>query len=819
MIRRKEVNENWKFSLLNSPASLDTVLKKEIEAGNWFRAVVPGTIHTDLINNNLIDDPFYADNEIKLQNINECNWVYQTEFNFVKSSDHKINLVFEGLDTISEIFLNDVKLGDTDNMFLCYRYDVTNILKIGNNKLKVIFYSAVKYASQQEKTDREYPLSYFSGRVYIRKAQYSFGWDWGPSFPTCGIWRDVFLEELDEVRIENVYFQTKEIADTQAEVEVVTSISGDKKTDLSLHILLSNNKHTFEEKIKIENAEKLKAVFKIKECNLWWPNGEGEQNLYELIIKIVNDKGDVIDETRKDVGIRKIELIQNEGRQAIFKFRINNRDIFCKGVNWIPADSFLPRVSKSKYLRLLTYAKDAGVNIVRVWGGGIYEDDEFYNLCDRLGLLVWQDFMFACGFYPEHDEFIENVKKEITQNVLRLQYHPSLAFWCGNNENEWIWYQRMNSSYREMPGYKIYHSIIPAILKEIDPDRPYWPSSPFGDDEDPDSVKSGNTHQWDIWSRWMDYLEVINDESLFVTEFGFQGTANRSTFEKYLPRENRNIQDRVFEHHNKQIEGPERIFKFLSGHLPLRTGWKDFIYLAQLNQALALKTCIEHWRFHSSKTNGAIIWQLNDCWPVTSWALIDSELKPKLAYYYVKNAFAKESISFAKNNNSLQTVLLTDGMKGYYLSFHLIDLPSGKIIQQNKIEITINKNNSKKIFDLPSDFIPDDEDKILIATVFDEKQNPVSRNFFTEGRWKHKNLPGANVKLEVVENSSSEFLRVTTDKIAIFIDIYHPVADFSDRGFILLPGEEKILKISMPAGEKVNVDELEIFTLNNYLAK
>jgi beta-mannosidase len=273
MVRRKKIHQNWKFSLLDSSISLDTVLKKKISTDDWFDAVVPGTIHTDLINNHFIDDPFYADNEIMLQKINECNWVYQTEFNFVKSSARKINLVFEGLDTISEIFLNDVKLGDTDNMFLCYRYDVTNVLKQGNNKLKVIFHSAVKYASQLEKGDIEHSISSFSDRVYIRKAQYSFGWDWGPTFPTCGIWRNVFIEEFDEAIIGDVYFQTTEVAGTQAEVEVVTTISGGQNADLSLHILLSNSKHTFEERIKIGNNKKPKTVFKIEECNLWWPNG------------------------------------------------------------------------------------------------------------------------------------------------------------------------------------------------------------------------------------------------------------------------------------------------------------------------------------------------------------------------------------------------------------------------------------------------------------------------------------------------------------------------------------------------------------------
>ena len=412
----------------------------------------------------------------------------------------------------------------------------------------------------------------------------------------------------------------------------------------------------YEKKIPIQRSNIYKISFRIKDPKLWWPNGEGEQNLYLLNVKIVDDNNFVLDEVVKNVGIRKIELVLKDKNKSTFKFRINHKDIFCKGVNWIPADSFLPRVAHKKYSDLLSYAKQANINMVRVWGGGTYESDEFYNLCDEMGLLVWQDFMFACGSYPENDDFLANVKEEVTQNVLRLQHHACLALWCGNNENEWIWFQEQKSSYKKMPGYKIFHRVIPKILKKIDHDRPYWPSSPFGNDDDPNSYNSGNTHQWNIWSKWIDYKTVKNDRSLFVTEFGFQGPANKDTFKKYLPKKNRNISDKIFEHHNKQIEGPERIIKFLSSHLPIKTGWDDYLYLTQLNQAFALKTCLEYWRTNG-RTNGSIIWQLNDCWPVTSWSIIDSDINPKIAYYFVKNTFALQLLYFKDEGSKIKVIL------------------------------------------------------------------------------------------------------------------------------------------------------------------
>ena len=373
-----------------------------------------------------------------------------------------------------------------------------------------------------------------------------------------------------------------------AEVEVSIYVNSSDKKDLSLDVSISNGDTFYEQKIPLTSSSKSKICFKIKEPKLWWPNGEGEQNLYLLNVKLVKEKV-VLDVIQKNVGIRSIELILKEKNNATFKFRVNNKDIYSKGVNWIPADSFLPRVNKKKYSELLLLAKQANMNIVRVWGGGVYEDDEFYNICDELGLLVWQDFMFACGSYPENDDFIANVSEEVTQNVLRLQHHACLAIWCGNNENEWIWHQEQKSSYKKMPGYNIYHKVIPDILKNIDPMHPYWQSSPFGNDEDPNSFESGNTHQWNIWSRWIDYTEVVNDKSLFVTEFGFQGPANKDTFEKYLPIKNRNISDQIFEHHNKQVEGPERIIKFLSAHLPIKTDWDDYSILSAIKSGICIK--------------------------------------------------------------------------------------------------------------------------------------------------------------------------------------------------------------------------------------
>lgn len=817
MLKKIKLNDKWYFSLSKNYNPTKVLIDKRLKFHKQFPATVPGTIHTDLLNNKIIDDPFYSNNELRMDWIPECDWLYQTKFDFKGNLKNNIDLVFEGLDTITEIYLNNIRLGGTDNMFVKYRYNVKKILKAKSNELKVLFKSPTRFATDEENKYGKLPVALNSTRVYIRKAQYSFGWDWGPTFPTSGIWRNVYLEEWSVARIESLTFNTVSIYKKTAEVEVNIEVNSSGKKDLSIEISLSNGDTFYKQKIPFTLSPKNKINFKIKEPKLWWPNGEGEQNLYLLSVKLVKENI-VLDEIQNNVGIKTIELILNENNNATFKFRVNNKDIYSKGVNWIPADSFLPRVNKKKYYELLLLAKQANMNIVRVWGGGVYEDDEFYNICDELGLLVWQDFMFACGSYPENDNFIANVSEEVTQNVLRLQHHACLAIWCGNNENEWIWHQEQKTSYKNMPGYNIYHKVIPDILKEIDPLRPYWPSSPFGNDGDPNSFETGNTHQWNIWSRWIDYTEVVNDKSLFVTEFGFQGPANKDTFEKYLPIKNRNINDQVFEHHNKQVEGPERIIRFLSGHLPVKTEWDDYLYLAQLNQAFALKTCLEYWRTNG-RTNGSIIWQINDCWPVSSWAIVDSEIRPKISYHFVKNSFAPQLIYFNNDGTRIKINLLNQNhlsIKGK-LRITIIDSDSGKTVSEKNLNVNIKKNAVTEIKSILLKDLPKNSNWIITTLLLDESENTICKNYYTLKPWKHITLEKPQLNIKVVNKNDFTYIVIKSKNPVFFIDVYYPNITFSDRGFYLLPGEEIKLKIIGKQIKSLNEKDLKVYSLNNYL--
>jgi len=813
------LHDDWQFTLSKDNVNINKVDNK-VRQGKWFHAAVPGTIHTDLLNLKLIDEPFYSDNEKDLQWIGESDWTYRTKFDFPKNFN--INrpafLVFEGVDTSAKILLNGEEIGSVYNMFLTYKFNVSKIIRDKKNKLELFFTSPIKYARQLENEKGKLPVVLNTERVYIRKAQYSFGWDWGPSFAAMGIWRNVYLLQQEEYFIENFSFDTLRIEEDHALVRMRIKLNQPAAEEINYKINFNNNNEKLElEKPAVKYALETIVEFHVKNPLLWWPNGIGEQNLYDLKIQVIRNSS-IIDEKAKKVGIRTIQLKLKENEKNTFRFIINNKPVFLKGVNWIPADSFLPRVNESKYRKLLTLAKEANMNVVRVWGGGFYENDIFYDLCDELGLLVWHDFMFACASYPEYEEFLNNVKIEVEQNVLRLQHHPSLAIWCGNNENEWGFYQDQKKPFTEMSGYKIYHEIIPAILKQTDPNRPYWPSTPFSnEEEDPNSPLSGNRHQWGIWSSWIDYKEVKNDESLFVTEFGFQSSACYPTISKILPKDQKSSQSRLFEYHNKQIEGTERLFKFLSAHLPVRTDLRDFIYLTQLNQGLALKECVEHWQYRFPKTNGSIIWQLNDCWPVASWALIDSDLLPKLSYYLVKNAFSKNLIISRKENNNIKIFVINNSMENFAGRFQidLVELPSGNIskIISKKVIVDPSSKNECHSFNLPKPI--EDGKGIYVISLFDKEDNLVNRNLFAGTEFKYMKMPRPRLKIKLYK--SKKLVKISTDKPAFFVFLEVKGLLFRDNSFTILPDEKITLPFSGSIIDSKKGTEIFCTTLNQYL--
>lgn len=803
--------KKWKFKPSSQSLSLIPENISFINPG--IEVNVPGDIYMHLMDANLIDNPFYADNELRLEWIAQCNWEYTTEIE-IEDTSQIDTLVFEGLDTIADIYLNGNYIQQTKNMFIRYSFAVTDYLQQGINTIKVIFHSPLIKAFEKKTDIVQLPSARHKDRVFIRKAQYSFGWDWGPAFPAMGIWKDAYLMK-SQVEINHIKFETISIKNKKAVVLIKAFLSTKLAKKHSFMVKLSDEKQKFEKSVFANGVDEIGYQVEIENAQLWWPHTMGKPHLYDLQITVLNEKNEEVCNYRKKVGVRTVELkLKDRGRNC-FKFFINGESLFLKGANWIPADSFLPRVSSKKYENLIVAARQCNMNVLRVWGGGIYEEDVFYELCDREGVMVWQDFMFACATYPDDDMFLANVKEEITQNLQRLAYHPSIIIWCGNNENEWIWHQHYGSPVENMQGFEFFHKIIPDWLSKLDTTRPYWPSSPFGDDEDPNSEQSGNRHAWHIWSQWVDYKEVKNDESLFVTEFGFQAPANLETFKTVIPKEALTSQSRLFEFHNKQEEGSERLFRFLSGHLPVKTDIESFIYLTQLNQGLALKTCLEHWRLRWPDTAGSIIWQLNDCWPVSSWSLIDSENRRKHSYYFTKHSFQNILAFVVEKGDEVHVVVLNDNkndLKGM-LKIHIWDFKTNSLQEVNKIKLTVKALNKFEGRVQPKSKM---QNKCMIITLLNNNGEQISRNFYTEKKWKHVTLPKAEYYTQII---SANKLSIKTNNVLFFLRVEHPQIEMSDLPEVLLPGEVCEIDIAFGEVDKKTIKELRIKTLNDYLSE
>jgi beta-mannosidase len=818
MIQRFDLNNGWRLFHKHDP---DYPLPAGIQIPEQgIPAEVPGTVHTDLMTAGIIPDPFFGDNEERVKWIDDQQWIYRQAFNIPPDldKDKKPELVFNGLDTITEIRLNGQIIGDTQNMFIQHRLPVQQYLtKI--NELEIHFYPARRFGRENAKPIHQFPSARHPERVFVRKAQYSFGWDWGPALPTAGIWKDVYIEQTDNCRISSIYFETVKITDNNAEIKVKIDLDSDQKSTGFINISLDDGVNAIQDKIAFSKNKHAEWEKVVENPKLWWPAGSGKPFLYDLKISVHDKNGNLIDRKEDKVGIRTVKLITESEGKACFRFEVNGKTIFLKGANWIPADSFLPRVSKNKYRELLNFARKAHMNVLRVWGGGIYESAEFYKFCDELGLLVWQDLMFACAAYPNDTEFAQEVEKELRYNVSLLQYHPCILNWCGNNENEWIWYRDNCGPMNEMPGYRLFHHAFPKLFKELDPSRPYWPTSPFGDNTDPNDLKTGNRHVWDIWSYWKDYSEVISDESNFVTEFGFQGPANPTTLKKALPDDAFKMQHPLFEFHNKQDEGPERLIRFLNGHLPVKTDIDEFIYLTQLNQGLALKTCLEHWRLRFPETCGSIIWQLNDCWPVTSWSLIDSNLLPKLAWYFVKKVFSPQLVAFKKHESKIECIIDNQSPNPFKgrIKLFLFNGENGEVRIFEEIEATIKGNEREIVFNFREDILRSHKNAILYAALSDTNDKLLNDNFYSGTRFKHLQFKDAGLMVKSKQNENEVSIELKSDKPALFVALYHENLIFSENGFILQPNEKKQIVAKKLINKTIPENEILIFNLNTFL--
>lgn len=778
--------ENWTFNKQNET-------KKH-------KATIPGTIHTDLFQNQLIPDPFFGANEKQLQWIENENWEYETHFTLSESElkNQNIDLEFEGLDTYATVFLNGKVVLEADNMFRKWTISAKAHLKIGTNHLKVVFHSAVQ-KGKEEVTKLSYTLPE-KERVFVRKAQYQFGWDWGPRFVTAGIWKKVQLKFWNSAKIESVKYNQKVLNESIADLDFIFTIFAQKSE--KYQIKLGQKSFPFELK-KGQNV--VKVPISIPNPILWWSNGLGVPHQYVFRFSLEQSQ-QKIEEKELKIGLRTIELIQEKDQVgSSFYFKLNGKSVFMKGANVVPPDSFLPRVSDSTYFSLVENAKKANINMLRVWGGGVYFDDAFYEACDANGILVWQDFMFACSMYPGDEKFVENVKQEVIDNVNRLQNHPSIAIWCGNNENDegwhnWGWQKQFNYSKSDSTQIwndykKVFHEMIPQTLDSLLPKEKniYWSSSPSIGWGRKESLLQGDSHYWGVWWGKEPFEIYEKKVGRFMSEYGFQGMPNLETLKKVIPKQDLNFTSEAFKNHQKHPTGHKTINEYMERDYVVPKDFENYLYVSQLLQARGMKTAIEAHRRAKPYCMGTLYWQLNDCWPVTSWSSLDYYGNWKAFHYQAKRSFENLLLSVADENNKYEVYLVNDTFEKQFgkLELELLSF-DGKLLWKTSKEIKVEENSSAVWFEIPKVIL---EKFDLQQSFFKIQFNEVKTNYFF-AKPKELKLSEPNIQIKTIDDVTIE---ISSDVLAKDVFLYSDNnVFFEDNYFDLLPNEKRLIKLSKP---------------------
>jgi len=797
-----EIDQGWEFRQLAPPANNTD--------GRWRPAQVPGDVHLDLLRNKLIPDPFYRDNEAKLQWIEGASWEYRTTINISPETLKRQNLelVFEGLDAYAEVFLNDVQVLTANNMFRIWRVNAKPLLRAGANPLRVVFPSPDKAAAQAGSADPWRLKTHVEEKTYVRKAAYEYGWDWGPTFVTSGVWRPVHLEAWDEARISNLHIRqldvTAALAHLNGEVEVTAA--GDATAEVSIRYSHAGKPAEATRSVALHaGVNHIDLPLEINKPDLWYPAGYGAQPLYTFTAQ-VRIPGRVEDARSVTTGLRSVVLrrdVDKWGRS--FEFVVNGIPVFGKGADVIPFDSFPNRVREEDYRRILQSAKDANMNMIRLWGGGYYESEEFYKLCDELGIMVWQDFMFGNDWQPGLYSWKLNVAAEIEDQVKRLRDHPSIIIWCGNNETEgaifWNGRQQLPADvrYQMWQDYvSTFSGVIPAVVERLDPQRPYWPSSPSADyEETSPTFQTGDAHIWDVWHGRVPFSTYEQHHARFVTEYGFQSFPEMKTIEAFTSPEDRTgIFTPVMLAHQKNNEGNSIIHDYLLKDYPEPKDFASFLYVSQVLQAEGIKIGAEHFRRSRPETMGSIFWQLNDCWPVASWSSIDYNGRWKALQYYARRFYAPLLVSPHVEDGMLKTYIVSDKVQPVSGDLHLriVDF-DGKVVKETTQPVSVPGLSSQVYWQWPLSDLggADDTDaarEVAVADLVVDGES-VSRNLIYLVPTKLVHLPEAHISAELTQATDGYHLKVSSPVLArsVYVTFGATSPELSDNYFDLLPGE------------------------------
>jgi len=787
------LSQNWQFQYHDS----------------LYPTQVPGNIYTDLMKHKIIPDPFIASNEDSVQWVSRKNWKYTCNFqldtNVLEKSD--IEMVFNGLDTRAEVTLNGSRILSADNMFRTWKVDVKDVLKT-NNVLKIKFFSVPEYNDSIAEM-ASVPLP--ENRVYTRKAPYQSGWDWGPALPGCGIWRNVELLAWNDLKINDFQVYYDLFGDSLVKIDARIELMSDKNQIVSLDMDIQgeNGKSIVKTVTLGEGINIVHLKTELENPKLWWPVKMGEAYLYDFLLTATSDRK-IKDTANVKTGFRTIQVVnEKDSIGESFGFKINGKPLFMKGANYIPQDIFPSRVSREKYEQLIADALEANMNMLRVWGGGIYEDDVFYKLCDEKGILVWQDFMFACAFYPGDNAFLDNVKQEATDNIQRLRNHPCIALWCGNNEvdeawNNWGWQQQLgydlNDSNKVWGDYEaLFHNLLPSVIQQYDPQRFYWPSSPkFGWGRE-QSLTHGDMHYWGVW--WgAEPFEIYKEKvGRFMSEYGFQGFPAYATIDSFASKKDQILCSAALKTHQKHPRGFELIDLYMKRDFPVPESFRDYVYVSQLVQAEGMKIAIEAHRRAMPDCMGTLYWQLNDCWPAVSWSSVDYYGNWKALHYFVQNAYKEIILSFQKGDRLIDVFIVSDMDEpvSAELQTKIIGF-NGELFYSDTYNIEVKPLSSSvyQTLEIDSLLIQDSSRVLVNVKLIDRNgtQLAESNYFFTD--YQNLALPRENYIVEIEKNDQQLILKFSSDILIKNLFIWTEFqSKYSHNFFDLLPNEEKLIYI------------------------
>ena len=780
----------------------------------WRSAAVPGCVHRDLRSHGLIPDPFWANNETSLQWIEGCDWEYRTSFTVPESllDEAVVELVADGLDTVATVRLNGREVARTENMFVGYRWNVKPLLRPGRNLLVIRFGSAMNYIRTHRTGHRPREINDPVGRcTVIRKQQCQFGWDWGPRLVTAGIWRDIRLEGWTGNRLKGVRVTQIHRSDGRVVLHLAPELARPNAAAVCRWRLTLG---------AVVVAEGRGTEIVVDHPQLWWPNGQGRQPLYRLEVKVTRVDGTPIGVWSRRIGLRTIVLDRHPDQWGeSYQFVVNDRPVFAKGANWIPAHSFVAGLTRADYERDLRSAVQAHMNMLRVWGGGIYESEDFYDLCDEYGLLVWQDFMFACTLYPGDAAFVAGVRAEAGHQVRRLRHRACLALWCGNNEvfgcnaHELVADKKRRARYRA-----VFHQALPAVVAAHDGVTAYWPSSPWRGDHDTSQAageQRGDTHFWDVWHGRRPAKDYEKYAFRFVSEFGMQSFNSPPTQATFCPSEDTNILGPTMESRQKGYGGNLVVLDYVLRRYRFPKNQEALIYLSQLNQAYCIQSGAEHWRRNAPRCMGALYWQLNDCWPVTSWSSIEFTGRWRALHHAARRFFApvlvsgqvpgEESQGISNRRHStvrkvhLYTVCDAPAAQRGTLLWDLFHLNGRRLLRgRQRVALRPRESVKQKTLDLAPPLAKHGRDALYLRLALEIAGRRVSEEtvFFAPPRF--LTLPKARTAVGI--HMTRPTRATLTFRSPVFqhrfaFDLPGLVHRSSDNYFELYPGEKKTIEI------------------------